>query len=991
MTKYLFAWSLCCVLVCVSKSQTFDDETYLLQTQRTLNLGGERSSVLASREDDETATQGKLLSAVPPPAVPHPAAKEDPCIWMMGTFIKILMPGKLPNLNRRWLEVTFMLISLAWIAIYKKLFHLDDMKAANGCPWNDTNEGRVFEDPDGVTLLKPDLILVFPHPSLGEGKDTMVDQDVLQTALAMRTEGRETISIFPRTEKLIQSCSEGFSLEQAATDAAAVAAITVAAAKSMAANTAAAAGQAAGSVTSLVTTPFGEGDGKEPADDKEPTLREAAEAPLAAKPGISLWDVQQAMLQDLFMQLPEKGFDVQMITSVDDQQLILLIALKSERHIIHLLKSHGIKLQIQLPVIRDTLGIDQPPGEDESSPPYVLYDALSCTNLLGEGKTDLDLWQVFNKGRKGPDDPGNILTGAQRVQVAGDYLTEFLNFDYAVEQGILDSWFPAHNGQEMARLRAFWSKWSLLKDLYFGQPLTHIHDYFGSRVAFLFAWNGFYCKALLALTPAALVFHFANIAAAWKGPNLYWDSGSCFGFSILLAIWAKLAANWWAEEQEYLVSFWDSQAHKGKDHKQRADFQGEVRQSQVDRNVTELYDTGWKRTKCAVSWFITFLFCCIVLLGTFALMNVYQGHLTSMASTVQGIVMFVLQTTYVSLAMTLTLWENHQYEDLFYKSYLQKVFLFSAVNQYFPFFYVVVVQSHTKIGCQGSCLEMLQNQLPVTLLTLAFMNIVQTMLARVQIMLALWWESRQVEFAGGETPEFTYVEAQTKFGDFRFREQIDNMSQLSLTLGFVFIFGAVSPVIVPACLLVFMVQLRASAIQISCAAKRTIPREVDGIGAWEGIINTLVTIGMVFSGYLLVEYGAVFKGTQVLTKVTGMGLYGLFLVSCRSLVDLWAPVHSEKRDLLTARRQCVTMSLLRKSEAALCGRLGVAENLIEPTEDAPTEELLEDAPTVNPSHTAKNQQRQNLVSLYKTTSKLVESGDWAAIPKAIIPKAASHD
>merc|ERR1719454_361042 len=96
--------------------------------------------------------------------------------------------------------------------------------------------------------------------------------------------------------------------------------------------------------------------------------------------------------------------------------------------------------------------------------------------------------------------------------------------------------------------------------------------------------------------------------------------------------------------------------------------------------------------------------------------------------------------------------------------------------------------------------------------------------------------------AGEETPVRSFVEEQSKVGGFRVREQIEVTVQLCLTLGYILIFGAVAPRIVPMCLLVFMVQLRAAAVLITKAAHRTIPRMTAGVGPLVYIVGVLMVV-----------------------------------------------------------------------------------------------------------------------------------------------------
>merc|ERR1719333_1662567 len=100
---------------------------------------------------------------------------------------------------------------------------------------------------------------------------------------------------------------------------------------------------------------------------------------------------------------------------------------------------------------------------------------------------------------------------------------------------------------------------------------------------------------------------------------------------------------------------------------------------------------------------------------------------------------------------------------------------------------------------------------------------VQVVMATVMVWLKLWYEDYQMKKSGETVPERTDVETQGKFGPYRTREQIEAMTQLCLALGYVLIFGGVAPLVVPMCCLVFLVQIRASAVLITTAVNRSVP------------------------------------------------------------------------------------------------------------------------------------------------------------------------
>jgi len=426
-------------------------------------------------------------------------------------------------------------------------------------------------------------------------------------------------------------------------------------------------------------------------------------------------------------------------------------------------------------------------------------------------------------------------------------------------------------------------------------------------VAFMFAWTGLYAKMLLCLLPVALLWWVLNSTVQYYvGKNEFWHRGSVMGFSLVVAIWAKLASNLWKREEDFLEILWDSR-HAGKNKSNRADFFGTLEPDPTDGNKMSLQYPAWKHTlRMSVSWLITLLFCAFVFLCVVTWLNLFKGRMGIVASLAQAIMIFIFTSIYNWMAEALTLAENHKHQGEFYSSYLKKMFIFQLVNQYSAFFYMAVRQQFTQGGCQDDdCVGQINKALPVTLTILALMQILQVFVATLMVKFGLFLERRAMVNAGEDAPLYSYVEEQRKFGQFRIREQIEVMTQLSLTMGYVLIFGCIAPRIVPLCFIVFMMQLRAGGVLMTTAFNRTVPRLTVGIGAWNDVLYFLMLLGILFSAYLLVQFGPVFEGTRLITKLSGMFLYCFIIGVLWVCVDLACPVKDPRSELLESRREVV--------------------------------------------------------------------------------------
>lgn len=429
----------------------------------------------------------------------------------------------------------------------------------------------------------------------------------------------------------------------------------------------------------------------------------------------------------------------------------------------------------------------------------------------------------------------------------------------------------------------------------------------------------------------------------------------------------------WLRKQSHMAVLWD--VHQKRRKTPSVEFQGFPKPSKMDANKKELFYPWYKSMgRLALSWLATLAFCGLNAVVVLLWLGVYDGRLNIVASIVQALIIQIFTLIYNPLVEKLTLAENHKFREDYYDSYLVKMFIFQFVNQYFGFFYIAIRQQFTEAGCMfgGNCVLMLNIYIPTTLLSLACMRVVQVVVATLKVKIVLWWETRQMTKAGLPAPNYTYVEKQTKFGNFQVREQVEVMSSLVLSLGFILIFGAVAPIIVPLCLLIFAVQLRAGAVLLTSAVNRPMPSVSMGIGPWNDIVLFLTILGIFFSGYLTVQFGTLFEGTMLLTKLSCLCMYVATVLSLWVVVDYAVPPTSDNALLIDERREYVMDKMHDKEQDAILSRLEKAEaelDLAASTQGA-----------VTPRTQSRTITIQNLTS---TTpySKEIATGDWSGIPK----------
>jgi hypothetical protein len=646
-----------------------------------------------------------------------------------------------------------------------------------------------------------------------------------------------------------------------------------------------------------------------------------------------------ALLQDMCVILPECGFDLEGWLSQDGDELHVVVALNHEEAIKHMLQKNQVMLQLRKKVITDTLGIELV-DDKHFAPPYVRYECHLAKHVLGT--KDEDLYKTFGKGKKGPDDPGTIAPGEQRIKLILDWFRKYLDLDACMQEGIVIKWFPAHSSGKVKHLKQKWANWGLIKDLSFFQPIPSLKVYFGAHLAFMFAWNGSYCKLLLGLCVPAFFCIFNNEWGEQTNDTLLWNPGSVLGMSIVITVWARFASNLWNRQQHSMILNWDlEKMQHGKTT--LPTFVGELHKSPIDGKKKELYYPRRKANlRKLAAWLATLSFCALSGFTTLVWMSTFYGKeakVSRVASIVQALIIQLFTVLYNPLVLKLTHFENHKYYEDFYDSYLMKMLIFQFINQYFGFFFIAIKLQHTEYGCgyEGDCVTVMRKNLRTTITLLALIRIAQVIFQTLRVDIELAWERRKIIKAGGKPRSVHVVEEQTKYGEFRIREQVEGMTCLVLTLGYVLLFGSSTPAVVPLCFMVFVVQLRACAILVTTAANRPPAKMVLGIGPWQSVVDFLEFIGVVFTAYLFVQFSSMFQGTTVLTRLTCFVFYIGFLRCLVFLVDLGVHRETGNAELVDQRRHYILQKLFEKEqevlvEAATDGTMSKA-SLIESHED----------------------------------------------------------
>ncbi|XP_043975776.1 anoctamin-7-like [Gambusia affinis] len=358
----------------------------------------------------------------------------------------------------------------------------------------------------------------------------------------------------------------------------------------------------------------------------------------------------------------------------------------------------------------------------------------------------------------GSDNKETFFKTTQRHQVLYEILARTpygcvnrgeVGIDRLISEEVFTAAYPLHEGEykmpehpvppESLGLRQilnkYWSKWSCWRRY---QPLGHIREYFGEKIALYFAWIGFYTAWLL---PASLIgtvvfllgfahlfsdvpakevcaskdtfimcplcnicstWNYSSICITYKAGLLFDNWGTVF-LSLFMSLWAVTFLEYWRRTSSTLSHRWGCSDFEDIEERPRPEFSAMA--PMTTRNpitgAEEPYFPENKRfnrtmTGCMVIIVmisvVPIFLIAIILYRTILRIFLYKSTTTDSssagtiasisASVLNLIIILTLSRIYTWLAGVLTRWEMHRTQTKYEDMFILKVFVFQFVNFY---------------------------------------------------------------------------------------------------------------------------------------------------------------------------------------------------------------------------------------------------------------------------------------------------------------------
>ncbi|XP_030393152.1 anoctamin-7-like isoform X2 [Gopherus evgoodei] len=430
----------------------------------------------------------------------------------------------------------------------------------------------------------------------------------------------------------------------------------------------------------------------------------------------------------------------------------------------------------------------------------------------------------------------------------------------------------------------FWAQWVCW---YRYQPLDHIRQYFGEKIAIYFAWLGFYTAWLLPAAAVGTVVFLAGLAAmetntpaqeicesgdqflmcplcdtceTWniseicpmaKVGYLFDHPGTVF-FSVFMSFWAVTFLEYWKRKSAMLAHHWDCMDFQEEEERPRPEFAAMA--PRMEQNPITGVKEPYFAKRDRLSRIMT---------GSMAIV-IMAGNIANISSTLVNLVLILLMSqVYTSLAEKLTRWEMHRTQTLHEDAFTFKVFIFQFVNFYSSPFYVAFFKGRfvgypgqygTLLGLRneecgpGGCLIELAQQLFIIMVGKQIISNVQEFIIPK---LKAWRQKRKLARVRGaqisqEPPrweeDYELIECEGLFEEYL---------EMVLQFGFITIFVAAFPLAPLFALLNNWVEIRLDAQKFVCEYRRPVAYRAQNIGVWFFILEVLAQTSVIVNAFLI--------------------------------------------------------------------------------------------------------------------------------------------
>uniref|UniRef100_A0A665X608 Anoctamin n=1 Tax=Echeneis naucrates TaxID=173247 RepID=A0A665X608_ECHNA len=544
---------------------------------------------------------------------------------------------------------------------------------------------------------------------------------------------------------------------------------------------------------------------------------------------------------------------------------------------------------------------------------------LCIPNVMAESVPNrpLDYYTcAFRKSKMsrflGCDEHETYFTNTQRHRVVYEILASAVygkkkraevGVDRLINEGAYTAAFPLHEGpfqpprmeirpDELNQRQILYHYWARWWRWFKYQPLDHIREYFGEKIALYFAWLGFYTAWLLpAAVVGTLVFvsgvmsienpskeictsnasylmcPLCNTCKAWNMSEIctmaklgyLFDHPGTVLFSVFMSFWAVTFLEYWKRKMVTLAHHWDCMDFHEEEERPRPEFAAMA--PTMEQNPVTGVKEPYFSEKTRLSRMFTGSMVIIMMVRH---LIPFDWTIANISSSIVNLGLILLMgRVYTALAEQLTKWEMHRTQTQYDNAFIFKVFIFQFVNFYSSPFYVAFFKGRfvgyptnygTLFGMRnedcgpGGCLIELAEQLFIIMVGKQLINNVQEfIIPKVKA----WHQKRSLAKVLGNKPSH---EPQRWEEDYQLVEcegLFEEYLEMVLQFGFITIFVAAFPLAPLFALLNNWVEIRLDAHKFVCEYRRPVAERAQNIGVWFNILEALSHLSVIANAFLI--------------------------------------------------------------------------------------------------------------------------------------------
>uniref|UniRef100_A0A8C2X472 Anoctamin n=1 Tax=Cyclopterus lumpus TaxID=8103 RepID=A0A8C2X472_CYCLU len=434
----------------------------------------------------------------------------------------------------------------------------------------------------------------------------------------------------------------------------------------------------------------------------------------------------------------------------------------------------------------------------------------------------------------------------------------------------------------------YWATWSSWRHY---QPLDHIREYFGEKIALYFAWLGFYTGWLL---PASLVgtvvflfgfwlmatdvpakelcdsgnsfpmcslchicsdWNYSSICLTYKAGILFDNGGTVF-FSVFMSLWAVTFLEYWKRTCLFLSHRWDCSEFQDIEERPRPEFTAMAPMTMKSpvTGAEEPYFPEKQRLNRTMTGCMVIILMVVVVLVFLMAIILYRSILTVFIYKSGGFLTGWVSSTRLLVLCCVVPSEMHRTQSKYEDMFILKVFIFQFINFYSTPIYIAFFKGRfigypgnyqTLFGFRneecgpGGCLIELAQELLVIMVGKQLINNTQEFFGEEERR-----EDKQEEEQGDSPWEADY---QLLVYEGLFSEYLEMVIQF----GFITIFVAACPLAPLFALINNWVEIRLDAQKFVTEYRRPVAERAQDIGIWFPILQFISHIAVLTNAFLI--------------------------------------------------------------------------------------------------------------------------------------------